>query len=119
YQRAEVRRGRCETQRRTAVTATLPKSIRVSSTPLAPGQVVRGREGFMKLNMELDFVNRSTSGHKFAVVAKSLGTVGFGHVDGTASTFMRKREHLADGRDLISINISGGGRFKVDGVHGL
>ena len=73
----------------------------------------------MKLNMELDFVNRSTSGHKFAVVAKSLGTVGFGHIDGTASTFMRKREHLADGRDLISINISGGGRFKVEGVHGL
>jgi AraC-like DNA-binding protein len=73
----------------------------------------------MKLNMELDFVNRSASGRKVSVVAKSLGAVGFGHIDGTASTFVRKREHLADGRDLISINISGGGRFKVEGVCGL
>lgn len=99
--------------------ATPSKPIRVSSTPLAPGRIVRGQEGFMKLNMELDFVNRSANGRKFAVVAKSLGTIGFGHIDGTASTFMRKREHLADGRDLISINISGGGRFKVEGVRGL
>jgi AraC-like DNA-binding protein len=101
------------------VNATLPKPIRVSSTPLAPGQVVRGQEGFMKLNMELDFVNRSTNGCKCSVVARSLGTVGFGYIDGTASTFMRTRKHLADGRDLISINISGGGRFKVEGVRGL
>lgn len=72
----------------------------------------------MKLNMELDFVNRSANGRKFSVVAKSLGPIGFGHIDGTASTFMRRREHLADGRDLLSINISGGGRFKVEGVRG-
>ena len=94
-------------------------SIRVSNRALPPGQIVRGQEGFMKLNMELDFVNRSTNSRKCAVVAKSLGTIGFGYIDGTASTFMRKREHLADGRDLISINISGGGRFKVEGVRGL
>ena len=101
------------------MTATLTAPIRVSSTPLAPGQIVRGHEGFMKLNMELDFVNRSANGRKFSVVAKSLGAIGFGHIDGTASTFMRRREHLADGRDLLSINISGGGRFKVEGVRGL
>jgi AraC-like DNA-binding protein len=101
------------------VTATLTAPIRVSRAPLAPGRIVRGHEGFMKLNMELDFVNRSTSGRKFSVVAKSLGAVGFGYIEGTAATFMRKREHLADGRDLISINISGSGRFKVEGVHGI
>src|SRR4051812_48653341 len=102
---------------RTATTSS--PSIRVSSTPLAPGAVVRGHEGFMKLNMQLDFINRSTSGRKLSVVAKSLGPVGFGHVDGTPSSFMRSRAHLADGRDLISLNISGGGRFRVEGVRGL
>jgi AraC-like DNA-binding protein len=102
----------------TIVAATHFEPIRVSSRPLAPGEIVRGHEGFMKLNMQLDFVNRSTSGRKLSVVARSLGQVGFGHVDGTPSTFMRKRDHFADGRDLISINISGGGRFKVEGVRG-
>ena len=53
------------------------------------------------------------------MVARSLGAVGFGYFDGTPSSFMRKGEHLADGRDLISINISGGGRFQVEGVKGL
>ena len=101
------------------MTATLPKPIRVSSTPLAPGQVVRGQEGFMKLNMELDFVNRSTNGRKCSVVARSLGQVGFGYFEGTPATFARKREHLADGRDLISISIGGGGRWQVEGVRGL
>ena len=73
----------------------------------------------MKLNMSLDFVNRSQSGRKLSVVARSLGAVGFGYVDGTPSSFIRKGEHLSDGRDLISINISGGGRFQVEGVKGL
>ena len=51
--------------------------IRVSSGPLAPGAVVRGHEGFMKLNMQLDFVNRSPNGRKFKVVARSFGPIGF------------------------------------------
>lgn len=106
-------------QKDTPVAATHFEPIRVSSRPLAPGEIVRGHEGFMKLNMQLDFVNCSTSGRKLSVVARSLGQVGFGHVDGTPSTFMRKREHFADGRDLVSINISGGGRFQVEGVRGL
>lgn len=101
------------------MTGTPLTSIRVSSRALAPGEIVRGHEGFMKLNMQLDFVNRSASGRKLAVTARSLGEVGFGHIDGTPSTFMRRREHLTDGRDLISMNISGGGRFKVEGVRGL
>jgi AraC-like DNA-binding protein len=100
-------------------TASASTSIRVSSGPLAPGEIVRGHEGFMKLNMELDFMNRSADGRTLSVIARSLGAVGFGHIDGTPSTFMRKREHLADGRDIISINISGGGRFKVEGVRGV
>jgi AraC-like DNA-binding protein len=101
------------------VTAKLGEQIRVSSRPLAPGAIVRGHEGFMKLNMQLDFVKRSSDNRKFSVVARSLGTVGFGYVDGTPSTFMRKQPHFSDGRDLISINISGGGRFRVEGVSGL
>jgi AraC-like DNA-binding protein len=99
--------------------ASAPTSIRVSSRALAPGEVVRGHEGFMKLNMQLDFVNRSASGRKLSVVAKSLGSVGFGYIDGTPSSFYRRPAHLADGRDLISMNISGGGRFRVEGVQGL
>jgi len=85
----------------------------------AGGTVVRGRQGFMKLNMELDVVNRSTDGRPVSVVARSFGAVGAGFIDGTPSTFSRKPAHMADGRDLISINISCGGRFRVEGVHGL
>lgn len=100
------------------MTAPAENSIHVSSRALAPGTIVRGHEGFMKLNMQLDFVNRSASGRKLSVVARSLGAVGFGYVDGTPSSFMRREEHCSDGRDLISINISGGGRFRVEGVQG-
>lgn len=101
------------------MSATSSTPIRVSSGPLAPGTVVRGCEGFMKLNMQLDFVNTSQVGRKCSVVAKSFGSVGVGRVDGTPSSYLRKPAHLADGRDLISMNISGGGRFRVEGVHGL
>ena len=92
--------------------------IRVSSGPLAPGAVVRGHEGFMKLNMQLDFANRSPNGRKLSVVARSFGPVGVGRVDGTPSSFYRRPCHLADGRDLLSIIISGGGRFQLDGGSG-
>jgi AraC-like DNA-binding protein len=102
-----------------STTVSDPTSIRVSSRPLAPGAVVRGHEGFMKLNMQLDFVNRSPNGQKLSVVAKSFGSVGAGWIDGTPSSFYRRPTHLADGRDLISMNISGGGRFRVEGVQGL
>jgi AraC-like DNA-binding protein len=101
------------------VTATLSEPIRVSKTPLAPGTIVRGCEGFMKLNMQLDFVNTSPVGRKCSVVAKSFGAVGVGRVDGSPSRFSRRTAHLSDGRDLISMNISGGGRFCVEGVQGL
>ena len=50
---------------------------------------------------------------------EALAQVGFGYIEGTPATFTRRREHLADGRDLISISISGGGRFQVEGVRGL
>ena len=99
--------------------ATPSAPIRVSSTELVPGAVVRGSEGFMKLNMQLDFVNRSTTGRKFSVIAKSFGSVGAGRIDGTPSSFVRKPAHFADGRDLLSISISGGGRFRAEGVRGL
>ena len=99
--------------------ATPSSPIRASIAPLAPGEIVRGHEGFMRLNMELEYVDRSPNGGRCPVVARSLGTVGFGHVHGTPGTWRRKREHLTDGRDIISISISGGGRYKVEGVCGL
>ena len=75
------------------MTATLPKPIRVSSTPLAPGQVVRGQEGFMKLNMELDFVNRSTNGRKcscsIVTALQSGGCSLAGHLHIGAGTELR------------------------------
>jgi AraC-like DNA-binding protein len=84
---------------------------------LAPAST-EGREGFMKRNMQLDFVNRSPTGRPFTVVAKRFGPVGVARVLGTPSCFTRARRHLADGRDLISVVISGGGRFRVEGVRG-
>ena len=105
--------GRCTMSARSSV------PIRVSSGPLAPGTIVRGHEGFMKLNMQLDFVNTSQVGRKCSVVAKSFGSVGVGRVNGSPSSYMRKSAHFADGRDLLSMNISGGGRFRVEGVQGL
>ena len=95
-----------------------PRPIRVSSGPLPAGAVVRGHEGFMKFNMQLDFANHSPNGRKLSVVARSFGSVGVGRVDGTPSSFYRKPGHLADGRDLLSIIISGGGRFQLDGGNG-
>lgn len=95
-----------------------PIPIRVSSGPLPPGTVVRGHEGFMKFNMQLDFANHSPTGRKLSVVARSFGPVGVGRVDGTPSSFYRRPQHLADGRDLLSIIISGGGRFELDGTRG-
>jgi AraC-like DNA-binding protein len=77
-----------------------------------------GREGFMKRNMQLDFVNRSPSGRQFDVVARRFGAIGVAHVRGTPSSFTRARRHLADGRDLVSVVISGGGRFRVEGMRG-
>jgi AraC-like DNA-binding protein len=77
-----------------------------------------GREGFMKRNMQLDFVNRSPTGRQFDVVARRFGAIGVAHVRGTPSSFTRARRHLADGRDLVSVVISGGGRFRVEGVRG-
>lgn len=77
-----------------------------------------GRHGFMRENMDLDFVNRSPDGRQFSVTAKDFGAVRVGHVLGTPSTFTRGRHHLGDGKDLISLVISGGGRFQVEGVRG-
>jgi len=72
----------------------------------------------MRQNMELDFVNRSPTGRQFSVTSKNFGSVRVARVLGTQSSFMRTRQHLADGRDLLSVVISGGGRFQADGVRG-
>jgi AraC-like DNA-binding protein len=72
----------------------------------------------MRQNMQLDFVNRSPVGRQFSVTTRNFGTVRVGRVLGTPSSFTRARRHFVDGRDLVSVVISGGGRFRVDGVRG-
>ena len=67
----------------------------------------------MKLNMQLDFVNRSPNGGKLSVVARSFGAGRRRPRRRYAIQFLcAGPRHLADGRDLISIIISGGGRFR-------
>jgi AraC-like DNA-binding protein len=100
------------------MTPSVALPIRVSAGELPSGGVVRGREGFMKLNMQLDFINRSPVCRQCAVVARSFGPVGVGRVLGPPSSFVRAPRHLSDNRDLISLVISGGGRFQVEGVQG-
>ena len=95
-----------------------PSPTRGLGNPPPLGSTEGGREGFMKRNMQLDFVNRSPTGRQFTVVPKRFGEVGVARVLGTPSSFTRTRRHLADGRDLISVVISGGGRFRVEGVWG-
>ena len=101
------------------MTPAAASRMRASPADLpASASIETGREGFMKRNMQLDFVNRSPTGRQFNVVAKRFGPIGVARVLGTPSSFTRARRHLADGRDLVSVVISGGGRFRVEGVRG-
>ncbi|KAB2861639.1 MAG: hypothetical protein F9K43_21105, partial [Bauldia sp.] len=97
---------------------TTPSSSATVAPASSPDPAEPGRQGFMKQNMELDFINRSPLGRPFSVVARSFGPVRVGRVLGTPSSFIRARQHLADGRDLLTLVISGGGRFRVEGVRG-
>ena len=76
------------------------------------------REGFMRQNMALDVVNRSTEGKEFSIVVRNFGSVRVGNIDPPPATFVRTQKHLADGRDLVSLVVSRGGRFAVEGVEG-
>ena len=105
--------------RLTLMTQSVPASIRVASgDPLPAGCAEQGPEGFMKLNMQLDVINRSPAGRQFSVVAKSFGTLRVARVLGVPSSVIRAPRHFADGRDLISVVITGAGRFQMEGVHG-
>lgn len=84
----------------------------------APIPVNEARQDFTRHNMELEFVDRSTSAKPFSVVAKDFGSIRVADMDGRASSLIRARRHLADGKDLISIVISRSGRFSVEGVEG-
>jgi AraC-like DNA-binding protein len=92
--------------------------IHVADSNPPPPASEPGRQGFMRQNMELDFLNRSPVGRQFSVTARNLGSVRVGRVLGTPSSFFRTRRHIADNRDMISVVVSGGGRFQVEGVHG-
>ncbi len=75
-----------------------------------------GRQGFMRQNMELDFASHAPAGREFSVVAKNFGLVRVARVDGGRSTFTRARRHLADNRDLISLVLSNGAQFRLEGT---
>jgi AraC-like DNA-binding protein len=77
-----------------------------------------GRQGFMRQNMELDFVNHAPAGREFSVTAKNFGLVRVARVDGGRSTFTRADRHLADNRDLISLVLSNGAQFRLEGTAG-
>jgi AraC-like DNA-binding protein len=75
-------------------------------------------QGFMRQNIDLDVVNRSPSGKRFSVVVRNYGTVRVANIDPASASFVRARKHLADGKDILSIVISRGGRFNVEGTEG-
>ena len=74
------------------------------------------RQGFMRQNLDLDVVNRSMSGKGFSVVVRNYGSVRAADIHPASATFTRARKHLADGKDIVSIVISRGGQFSVEGV---
>ena len=84
----------------------------------APNPLDEARQDFTRHNLELEFVDRSRSAKQFSVVAKDFGSIRVANMDGRASSLIRARRHLADGKDLISIIISRSGRFSVEGVDG-
>lgn len=76
------------------------------------------RQGFMRQNIDLDVINRSRSGKHFAVTVRNYGAVRVASIDPAAASFIRAKKHLADGKDIISIVISRGGRFSVEDGEG-
>jgi AraC-like DNA-binding protein len=86
-----------------------------AQTPVSLGEA---RQDFTRHNLELEFLDRSRSAKQFSVVAKDFGSIRVANMDGRASSLIRARRHMADGKDLISIIISRSGRFGVEGVEG-
>jgi AraC-like DNA-binding protein len=88
-----------------------------SGTPRAL-PVAAARQGFMRQNIDLDVINRSRSGKLFSVTVRNYGAVRVADIDPAAASFIRARKHLADGKDIISIVISRGGGFSIEGAEG-
>jgi AraC-like DNA-binding protein len=74
------------------------------------------RDGFMRQNMRLDVTASSSVQKQFAIVVRNFGHVRVADIDPAPSRFTRARRHLADGRDIISLVISRGGRFSLEGA---
>ena len=99
--------------------STIP-SISTPNVPFAPGEFALNCEAYTHLGMRLEFVNRSPVGRQASIAVKNFGpSIGIGWVDGTPSSLSRRPAHFSDGSDILSIMISAGGRFRVDGVRGL
>jgi AraC-like DNA-binding protein len=97
-----------------ATSTSTPASVsRITVAPTVSEQACNG------LGLQLDFINRSQVGRQTAFASRSLGpTIGVGRLRSTPSSLSRKRTHFADGNDILSIIISSGGRFQVEGVRG-
>jgi AraC-like DNA-binding protein len=72
----------------------------------------------MRQNIDLDVVNRSTAGKNFSIVVRNFGSVRVADIDPPPASFIRTRRHLADGKDVISMVVSRGGCFRVEGAEG-
>lgn len=80
--------------------------------------VEAARNGFMRQNIALDVVNRSREGKVFSIVVRNFGSVRVADIDPPPASFVRARHHLGDSRDVVSMVVSRGGRFSVEGVEG-
>ena len=74
------------------------------------------RDEMFHRNMHMEFIDRSPDGLRFDLDFQNFGSVNAGQVHGTPSTFLRTRQSLADGRDVLSVIINRAGQFHVEGV---
>jgi AraC-like DNA-binding protein len=73
------------------------------------------REQLFDRHMHMDFIDRSPNGFRFDGEVLDFGPARVGRVRGTRSSYLRSRQNLADGRDVVSILIHTEGRFHIEG----
>jgi AraC-like DNA-binding protein len=72
------------------------------------------REALFHRHMHVEFIDRSSDGFRFDLDFQDFGSVTAGLVHGTPSSFIRKRQHFSDGRDVLSVIINRAGRFRAE-----
>jgi AraC-like DNA-binding protein len=72
------------------------------------------REELFHRNMHVAFVDRSPNGLHFDLDFQNFGPVTAGFIRGTPSSFLRTRQNLGDGRDVVSVIIHRAGRYHLE-----